>query len=38
MNEMFDMAGMQLPKYLGEAKAEVPVVIPEAGNAPTANA
>ena len=24
MNEMFDMAGMTLPKYLGEAKAETP--------------
>jgi len=26
MNELFDMAGMQLPKYLGENKAEAPAV------------
>lgn len=24
MNEMFDMAGMQLPKYLGEKKDDTP--------------
>ncbi len=30
MNEMFDMAGMQLPKYLGEAKpAALPAEAPE---------
>ncbi|MBQ4354527.1 MAG: flotillin family protein, partial [Clostridia bacterium] len=36
LSEMFDMAGMQLPAYLGEQKAEVPAVSAEpAANNPT---
>jgi hypothetical protein len=30
MNELFDMAGMQLPKYLGENKPADVAVTPEA--------
>ena len=29
MNEMFDMAGMQLPKYLGEKKDDAPTTSDE---------
>ena len=36
LNELFDMAGMQLPKYMGEAKSDLPVSAEESGGSDAA--
>lgn len=33
LNELFDMAGMQLPKYMGEAKPDVPAEVSSSNSA-----